>query len=235
MYDWHVLFFDSGKLVLAAVLGGAIGFERETHGQAAGFRTYFVVSTAACLMMLLSLHMEELYRHLDMNKSTVRVDPGRIASYAIASMGFLGAGAIIKGKGTVRGLTTAAGLWAATGIGLSIGSGYIYQTLIAECLILVNLYLVLPLKGLLPHRMYSILSIKFRNTEDRLLLVRDILSEFSMLSVLHTCYEHNVSARTISYRIRVNYTDDNIGPQVVKRFLEIDGIETIEWTESDVP
>ena len=69
-------------------------------------------------MMLLSLHMEDLYHYLNAD-SAVRLDPGRIASYAIASMGFLGAGAIIKGKGTVRGITTAAGLWVVTGMGLA--------------------------------------------------------------------------------------------------------------------
>ena len=95
---------DIGKLLLAAAVGGAIGFEREAHGQAAGFRTYLIVGVASCLMMLLSLHIEELYRALSVDKSVVRLDPGRIASYAIASMGFLGAGAIIKGKGSVRGL-----------------------------------------------------------------------------------------------------------------------------------
>ncbi len=61
----------------------------------------------------------------------VRLDPARIASYAIASMGFLGAGAIITGKGSVRGLTTAAGLWLATGLGLAIGAGYLIPALFA--------------------------------------------------------------------------------------------------------
>ncbi len=49
--------YDVGKLLLAAVVGGAIGFEREAHGQAAGFRTYVIVGVASCLMMMLSLHM----------------------------------------------------------------------------------------------------------------------------------------------------------------------------------
>ncbi len=119
MFDLQSSLLELGKLVLAALLGGAIGFERETHGQAAGVRTNILVGVGACLMMILSLHMEELFRHLNAD-STVRLDPGRIASYAIASMGFLGAGAIIKGKGSVRGLTTAAGLWLVTGIGLSV-------------------------------------------------------------------------------------------------------------------
>ena len=52
---------DIGKLLLAAAIGGAIGFERESHGQAAGFRTYLIVGVSSCLMMMLSLHMEEIF------------------------------------------------------------------------------------------------------------------------------------------------------------------------------
>ena len=120
MWDWQHVSWDLTKLVIAAVIGGAIGFEREAHGQAAGLRTYILVSVGACLMMMLSMEMEHFYRHLSVDQSVVRLDPARIASYAIASMGFLGAGAIITGKGTVRGLTTAAGLWLVTGIGLGV-------------------------------------------------------------------------------------------------------------------
>src|SRR4030042_2995797 len=123
MWDWQQVLLAFTKLALAALVGGAIGFERETHGEAAGLRTNILVCVGACLMMLLSLYMEELYRHLGSGPSVVRLDPSRIASYAIASMGFLGAGAIITGKGSVRGLTTAAGLWLATGLGLASGAG----------------------------------------------------------------------------------------------------------------
>lgn len=86
--DIQIIFSDVGKLLIAAIVGVAIGFEREAHGQAAGFRTYLIDGIASCLMML-SLHMEELYRNLAVDKSVVRLDPGRIASYAIASMVFL--------------------------------------------------------------------------------------------------------------------------------------------------
>src|SRR5512135_2344720 len=115
---------DLGKILLAAILGGAVGFERESHGQAAGFRTNILVCVGACLMMMLSLELEHLFRNLT-SETAVRLDPGRIASYAIASMGFLGGGAIIKGKGSVRGLTTAASLWLDTGLGLAVGAGYV--------------------------------------------------------------------------------------------------------------
>ena len=67
-----------GKLALAAVIGAAIGFESETHGQAAGLRTNILVCVGSCLLMMLSLHMEALHRHLFVVDSVVRLDQGRI-------------------------------------------------------------------------------------------------------------------------------------------------------------
>ena len=75
LWDLQMMF---GKLALAAIVGAAIGFERETHGQAAGLRTNILVCVGSCLLMMLSLHMEALYRHLAVEDSVVRLDPARI-------------------------------------------------------------------------------------------------------------------------------------------------------------
>ena len=103
------------RLLLGAVLGGVIGFEREVHGQAAGFRTQLLVCVAAVLIMIVS---ENYYFHLllenpDLLKqdSAFRIDPARIAAGAVIGIGFLGAGAIIKSGFIIRGLTTAASIW----------------------------------------------------------------------------------------------------------------------------
>ncbi|MCK7471467.1 MAG: MgtC/SapB family protein [Desulfomicrobium escambiense] len=106
-----------------------------------------LVSVGSCLIMLLSLNMEAMYRALDVSQSVVRLDPGGIASYAIAGIGFLGAGAIIKGKGTIRGLTTAAGLWLVTGVGLSVGANYIIP---AVCTTLISVLLLYRCRRLRP-------------------------------------------------------------------------------------
>ncbi|MBF0339244.1 MAG: MgtC/SapB family protein [Nitrospirae bacterium] len=235
MNDWSAMSLQFGKLLLAAVLGGIIGFERESHGQAAGFRTYLVVSTGACLMMLLSLQIEAIYHSFDVSHSVVRLDPGRIASYAIAGMGFLGSGAIIKGKGSVRGLTTAAGLWIATGIGLSIGAGLIYQTLFATCVILVALYWVHPIRKLTPHRLYSMVTVKFAQEEDALVKLRSVLDEFPSVVVQNYSYEFEVASQVATYRIRIYSTSDKDWSEVVNRFLLIKTVKWVSWTESDVP
>lgn len=104
-----------GKLVLAAILGGLVGFEREKHNHPAGLKTHTIVSIGACLMMLLSLYMHTL---------GPQVDPGRIAAQVVTGIGFLCAGTIMRSGMSVKGLTTAACLWTSAGIGLAVGAGY---------------------------------------------------------------------------------------------------------------
>ena len=226
---------DLGKLLLAALLGGAIGFERESSGQAAGFRTNLTVAAGSCLMMLLSLHMEELFRHFDVSQSVVRLDPGRIASYAVAGMGFLGAGAIIKGRGSVRGLTTAAGLWVVTGIGLSIGTGYIVPTIFTSLIILMSLYWASPIRRITRRRIYSILTMIFRDVEDPLDQIRQVFSQYPSFSIRYVNYTHEVSSQTLLYRFRLVSREEKDRAQVVKRLSELKGLEEIRWEESDVP
>ena len=234
MYDWYATVSDFGKLLLAAFIGGAIGFERESHGQAAGFRTYLIVGAGACLMMLLSLHMEELFRRLNTD-SVVRLDPGRIASYAIASMGFLGAGAIIKGKGTVRGITTAAGLWVVTGMGLAIGAGYIYQTIFTTIVILIALYWLQPIRKIAKRRNYRILTIMYKGEEDPLDDIKNLITSFASYYIQNINYEHDISSQTTTYRIRLYSKGEIHWREILKRIKPIQGILSLKWEESDVP
>jgi len=121
------------RLLLGTLLGAIIGFERETHGRPAGFRTHLLVCLASVLIMIVSTE----YQHvLAINPSYLRVDPARIAAGAITGVGFLGAGVIIKSGFTVQGLTTAACLWMVSAIGLSVGAG-LYTPAIASTIISV--------------------------------------------------------------------------------------------------
>jgi len=127
------------RLVLGAVLGGIVGFERQVHGRQAGFRTQLLVCVASVLIMMVS----EYYHHLSyMNPSYVRVDPGRIAAGAITGIGFIGAGAILKMGITIQGLTTAACLWMVSAIGLAVGAG-MYVAGVAACVLTLFSLLVL--------------------------------------------------------------------------------------------
>lgn len=120
------------RLVIAAVLGGLIGFEREVHGRAAGLRTHILVCVGSALMMLTSIHMVSLVQGAS-------IDPGRIAAQVVSGIGFLGAGTIMRFKASIRGLTTAASLWAAAGLGLAVGSGLYVGAFSATAIMLVVL------------------------------------------------------------------------------------------------
>ncbi|WP_405098295.1 MgtC/SapB family protein [Oceanobacillus sp. FSL H7-0719] len=126
------------RLMIALVLSGIIGFEREWNNHSAGFRTHILVGVGACLMMLLSFYG---FLHF-LEYENVRFDPARIPSYVISGIGFLGAGTIIVYGGTIRGLTTAASIWTVAGIGLVVGAGMYGPAIVATLIILISLVLL---------------------------------------------------------------------------------------------
>jgi putative Mg2+ transporter-C (MgtC) family protein len=107
------------RLLLAAVLGGVVGAERERMNRSAGLRTHALVSTASALIMIVSIYgfMQVIA------PGRIVLDPSRIAAQVVSGVGFLGAGIIIFRKNAVRGLTTAASVWAVAAIGLAVGAG----------------------------------------------------------------------------------------------------------------
>jgi putative Mg2+ transporter-C (MgtC) family protein len=105
-----------GKLVLAVVLGGAIGLERELKGKPAGLRTNILICMGAALITTVSIDV-------GMQGGKWVGDPTRIAAQIVSGVGFLGAGTIMQGGGMVTGLTSAATIWVVAGIGIAIGAG----------------------------------------------------------------------------------------------------------------
>ena len=122
---------SSFKLILSMLLGCCVGLERKRKGQIAGVRTFALISMGATLAMILSIYVPQEYLGLKNG------DPGRIAAQVITGIGFLGAGAIIQGKGSVRGLTT--GIWMVATIGMAVGVGMYAIAIIATALIIVIL------------------------------------------------------------------------------------------------
>lgn len=119
--DWEIELAMAIRAVLAAVLGGLVGWERERHGQDAGIRTYGAVSLGSCVFGLVSMHA------LGANA----VDT-RIAAQVVTGVGFLGAGVIMREKGRTIGLTTAATVWSTAAIGLAMAFGmYLLSSLTA--------------------------------------------------------------------------------------------------------
>lgn len=191
------------RLVLGAILGGVIGFERQVHGRQAGFRTQLIVCVASVLVMIVS----EYYHHLSaMNPSYVRVDPGRIAAGAITGIGFIGAGAILKMGVTIQGLTTAACLWMVSAIGLAVGAGlYIAGT--AACAL--TLFSLLVLRVI--ERRMSKLAFKFITiTTEEGIAEEKIESVFKAHDsrTVSTDYEKDILKGEITYNITISLKHD---------------------------
>lgn len=126
------------RLLIAAILGGVIGWERERDNHPAGFRTHILVSVGSALIMLVSAYGFQEF----MNEENVRFDPSRVGAQVVSGIGFLGAGAIVRQGLTVNGLTTAATLWVVAGIGLAVGSGFIYGAILTTILVFISLELL---------------------------------------------------------------------------------------------
>ncbi len=116
------------RLVLAGVLGGLIGLEREYRAKVAGTRTHLLVAIGAALMMLVSKY----------GFGGVG-DPGRVAAQIVSGIGFIGAGAIMVNKHAIHGLTTAAGIWVAAGIGMASAAGLYVLAVATTVLSLIGL------------------------------------------------------------------------------------------------
>jgi len=117
------------RLVLAAIAGGIIGFERKSVNKPAGIRTHMLVSFGAALFASVSL------------AAFGDTDPSRIAAGIVTGIGFLGAGTIFRSKDHVKGLTTAASMWAVAAIGLSIAVGLYLISIVAIIIVYLTLKL----------------------------------------------------------------------------------------------
>ena len=123
------------RLTLASVLGFALGFEREQQGKAAGVRTHMLVALGAALFVL-----------VPQQAGVSGADMTRVIQGVVAGIGFLGAGAIIKGgaEESVKGLTTAAGIWLTAAIGIACGLG-------REATAVLSALLAFAILALVPH------------------------------------------------------------------------------------
>ena len=106
--EWDMIL----RILIAGLLGGLMGFEREMRAKEAGLRTHFIVSLGSALFMLISQYA-----------FSGHFDASRVAAQVVSGIGFIGAGVIIFQKNAVRGVTTAAGLWVAAAVGLACGAG----------------------------------------------------------------------------------------------------------------
>ncbi len=162
------------RLLLITLIAGAIGYERERHGRAAGFRTHLLVGIGSCIVMLTGLYLTEVYA------GRLDVDPTRMASQVISGIGFLGAGTILRSRASVRGLTTAASLWATAGVGLAAGAGFVRGALWTGLIVFVVLFGFSRLERLMRRQWYQRLVVETSGSMEALASIRRLLSEYEI-------------------------------------------------------
>lgn len=209
------------RLVLAIILGGAIGYERGRTGRPAGLRTHILVCLGSTLAIMTNQY---IWQYFDVG------DPARMAAQVISGIGFLGAGTIIvTGRHQVKGLTTAAGLWATACMGLAIGIGF-YKAAIAACLLIVFSTVVL-------HRIDNSVLSKSKVLDvyiefNKVISLTSILDgmrqnevQIDSIEMVRPAFDTNSTAAAI---MTLRLKKKRIKLEVITRINAIEGVEFVE-------
>ena len=218
------------RIVVAAALGLAVGFEREIHGHPAGLRTHMLVAAGSGLFTVLSAYgFEGVATGAG---QTAPIDPTRIAAQVVSGIGFLGAGAILKDGVVIRGLTTAASLWATAAVGMAAGAGQYLLAAAATATVLVSLW---PINAL-AERLHGSATpaVQLRLNLDRL----DALAEVTGALVAQRIEIGQISSQRMgkgSYRadITIRGRTASAISGVVTAIGELDGVDVISSSTTD--
>ena len=183
------------RILLALLLGGFLGIEREQKQHPAGFRTYIVVCLGSALASITNIYL------------TVSVggsDSARIPAAVISGVGFLGAGTILVTRSNhIKGLTTAAGLWCCACIGVAVGSGFYSGAIICSIVIVFSL------------RMLSIVDKSF-------IKYNKYLSLYVELKNLELLNPRNTGTKAATFTIKVK--EPSLKKQVVENLYDMEGV-----------
>ena len=199
----HLAASHLDRILIAAVFGAIIGWEREQHGRPAGLRTHMLVCLGAAVMMVVSESMYEKYHALgETADSFLRVDPGRIAAQIITGIGFIGAGVIMKMGVRVQGLTTAACLWLVAGVGMAAGAGLYLLGFVSTILAAAILLYLGKLEKGLERDIHKTLSIWTSGNRAALDVVRPLLKDLGVTVSRYT-YQERLDKGIVIYTLEV--------------------------------
>ena len=209
------------RIIAAVIIGGLLGLERELKNRAAGLRTYMLVCTGACLIMLTNQYIYQ---------TTGVGDPVRMGAQVISGIGFLGAGTIIvTRRNQIKGLTTAAGLWTAAGVGLAIGIGFYEAAVIGA----VAISFVMTLMQKMDNRM--------RRKGRRIEIYVEISSQLSLGAFLQQLRDREMEPVDVMrdrnaqadsdvrcYTATIKCLKSRVHSQVIEEILTLPGVEYLE-------
>ncbi|HUG40784.1 MAG TPA: MgtC/SapB family protein [Longimicrobiales bacterium] len=205
-----------GKLMLAAVMGGIIGLEREWSGKPAGLRTNLLICVGAALITELSMTIA-------IRAGTEGFsDPARLAAQIVSGIGFLGAGTILQARGAIIGLTTAATLWVVAAIGIAVGAGAFVEAVGTTLLVMLSLIVLRRVEGKLGQNREMLVRVTMERFPHTVEAVEARLAEGMTMDLLEA--DRTEGALIMAYRVS--------GPRkrldrVVDRLLEIDGVQRV--------
>jgi len=216
----------SARLIVASLLGLAVGFEREIHGHPAGLRTHMLVALGAGLFTVLSAE------GFGEGTPSTPIDPTRIAAQIVSGIGFLGAGAILKDGIVIRGLTTAASLWAIAAVGMAAGAGEYVIATVAAAVILISLWPI----NILSERLHGSAhpELQLRLEMDRI----DALGEVTAILREHRLEIGEIGTNRQSRGVyRVDLTVRGRAPvafaEALEQLTRIEGVEILSTSHAD--
>ncbi|MGI6777973.1 MAG: MgtC/SapB family protein [Acetivibrionales bacterium] len=204
------------RLLLAAVLGGIIGYEREQTNRPAGFRTHILVCVGAAVAMITS---DYIFRTYPQNN----IDPARLGAQVISGIGFLGAGTIIREGINVRGLTTAASLWAVACVGLAAGIGFYSGAVCAAGIIIITLIVLKKIESYLGrNKRWKVIYIKSVNREGQIGALSSIFEKYGIkIRTIEFANDKTEESLLVKFVLKMQNSKKNI---VINELHGVEGV-----------
>lgn len=210
------------RLLVAGILAGLIGIERELRSKEAGLRTHFLVGIGSALITIVSKY--GFYDILGLDG--IGLDPSRIAAQIVSGVGFLGAGTIILQKQAVKGLTTAAGIWATSGIGIAVGAGLYEISIFSTVLVLVGLEILQKsLKTILRGQVDMVIDILKESKGD---IIKSIEECKGNVIYYKSRKNRNNGEETYTVELKVRLKKQGKALDIIRKIEDTDGVISVE-------
>ena len=211
------------RVLVAAVLGAAVGLERERQDQPAGLRTHMILVIGATLAMVLSVNVGYLYA-----RPGTPSDPARLAAQVISGIGFLGAGAILRYGFTVKGLTTATSLWTMAIVGMTVGAGYYLIGVVTTVLMLVVLALLNTIENRFVRTAISrLIQVEADYHKGVVKSVRRIVEKYADSLTSFSIQKHYKQKR-LRIQVVARISHDQTLEELIEKISDIEGVRTLK-------